>query len=495
MLVSLIKRLGAGLHTSRRRVPAGGRARLTLSAIAAGVKLSLNDPRWGNKPEDERKTQESRRPGNQNNNDGPPDLDQLWRDFNQRLNRLLGNKRGNGNGGGDGFRPDARGVGLTATVVGAIAALIWLASGAFIVQDGQVGIVTTFGKLSHTTAAGFNWRWPAPFQAHETVNVAQVQTTEIGYRSNLRNKQPNEALMLTGDQNIVDVQFSVQYKITNPVAWVFNNRDQVETVRDAAETVVRELVGKARLDAVLQENRDQLAGDARRAIQQLANGYGLGAEIVGVTMQSVQPPDQVAPAFQEVAKAQQERERARGEAQGYADDILPQAKARAARLMEDAQAYRAQVENTAAGNAARFDRIVAEYAKAPQVTRDRMYLDTMQQIFSSTSKILIDAKTGTNQLYLPLDRMLAQSTANEAAIGSRSGPMMAPPQQQPGQPGQPAQQQGQAQAPVQPGPQQQGAQAQPQQQQQAQPQQEAAPAQPQHRDLRSREHSRERESR
>lgn len=490
MLVSLIKRLGAGLTPSRRRVPAGGRSRWALSAIAAGVKLSLNDPRWGNKPDDERKAQESRRPGNQNNNDGPPDLDQLWRDFNQRLNRLLGNKRGNG--GGDGFRPDARGVGLTATVVGAIAALIWLASGAFIVQDGQVGIVTTFGKLSHTAAPGFNWRWPAPFQAHETVNVAQVQTTEIGYRSNLRNKQPNEALMLTGDQNIVDVQFSVQYKITNPVAWVFNNRDQVETVRDAAEATVRELVGKARLDEVLAENRDQLAGEARRAIQQIANGYGLGAEIVGVTMQSVQPPDQVAPAFEEVAKAQQERERAKSEAQAYADDILPQAKARAARLMEDAQAYRAQVENTAAGNAARFDKVVAEYAKAPQITRDRMYLDTMQQIFSSTSKILIDAKTGTNQLYLPLDRMLAQSTANEAAIGSRSGPMMAPQQQGQAQPGQ-------AQAPAQPGPQQQqqqGVPAQPQQQQaQPQPQQEAAPAQPQHRDLRSREHSRERESR
>ncbi|MDN4055492.1 FtsH protease activity modulator HflK [Massilia sp. YIM B02763] len=490
MFVSLIKRL---------RARAGAHPRTRLSGIAAGVKLSLNDPRWGQKPEGERKAQEGRRPNNQNNNDGPPDLDQLWRDFNQRLNKLFGGKRGSGSGG-DGFRPDARGVGLTVTVVGAIAALIWLASGAFIVQEGQVGIVTSFGKVSHTATAGFNWRWPAPFQAHELVNVAQVQTAEIGYRANVRNKQPSEALMLTSDENIVDVQFSVQYKIKDPVAWVFNNRDQVETVRDAAETVVRELVGKSRMDDVLSAGRDKLAVEARSAIQQLANGYGLGAEIVSVNMQSVQPPDQVASAFDDAARAQEDRAKAKAEAQAYADDILPQARALVARQMEDAEAYRAKVENTAAGNAARFDAVVAEYAKAPAVTRERMYMDTMQQVFSSTSKILIDAKTGTNQLYLPLDRMLAQSTANEAAIGSRSGPVMVPSNQQPPAPGQPAQPQPSSQSP-QPGapgqPAQQPAQAQPQPQlQQQQQQQEAAPAQPpQHRDLRSRENARERETR
>lgn len=482
MLVSLIKRL---------RARAVARPRTRLSHIAAGVKLSLNDPRWGHKPEGERKAQEGRRPNNQNNNDGPPDLDQLWRDFNQRLNRLFGNKSGNGGKGSDGFRPDARGIGLTATVVGAIAALIWLASGSFIVQDGQVGIVTTFGKVSHTATAGFNWRWPAPFQAHELVNVAQAQTVEVGYRANVRNKQPNEALMLTADENIADVQFSVQYKIKDPVAWVFNNRDQVETMRDAAETVVRELVGKAKLDDVLSASGDKLAGDARQGIQQLANGYGLGAEIVAVTMQSVQPPEQVASAFDAAAKAREDGARARAEAQAYADDILPQAKAQAARMMEDAETYRAKVENAATGNAARFDKVVAEYAKAPQITRDRMYLDTMQQIFSSTSKILIDAKTGTNQLYLPLDRMLAQSTANEAAIGSRSGPMMVPVQPQAGQPPLPP---GQAQPQTQPAaPSAQPQPAAPQVQPQAQ---EAVPAQPTpHRDLRSRENSRERETR
>jgi membrane protease subunit HflK len=449
MLVSLIKRIG--------------------TRKAGGPLLSLNDPRWGHKP----KSNEGRRPNNNNkdDSDGPPDLAQLWNDFNERLNRLFGGKRGGGDGS---FRPDARGIGLTAAVVGAIAVLIWLASGAFIVQEGQVGIVTTFGRLSHVTGAGFNWRWPAPFQAHETVNTAQVQTAEIGYRANVRNKQRNEALMLTGDENIVDVQFSVQYKIKDPVAWVFNNRDQVETVRDAAETVVRELVGQNKMDTVLYEGRDKLAAQAREAIQRLADRYKMGAEIVGVTMQSVQPPDQVAAAFEEANKAQEERARSRSEAQAFADDIIPQAKGKAARLLQDAEAYRAGVVSIATGNAARFDKIVAEYAKAPAVTRDRMYIETMQQILSSTSKVMIDAKTGTNQIFLPLDRLLAQSTANEAARGSGSGPVMAPPQN----PAQPAQQQ-------------------------AQPQQPAAPAQPEAssgesnrtRDLRSRDTGRERESR
>jgi membrane protease subunit HflK len=228
------------------------------------------------------------------------------------------------------------------------------------------------------------------------------------------------------------------------------------------------------MDTVLYEGRDKLAAQAREAIQRLADRYKMGAEIVGVTMQSVQPPDQVAAAFEEANKAQEERARSRSEAQAFADDIIPQAKGKAARLLQDAEAYRAGVVSIATGNAARFDKIVAEYAKAPAVTRDRMYIETMQQILSSTSKVMIDAKTGTNQIFLPLDRLLAQSTANEAARGSGSGPVMAPPQN----PAQPAQQQ-------------------------AQPQQPAAPAQPEAssgesnrtRDLRSRDTGRERESR
>jgi membrane protease subunit HflK len=452
--------------------------------------MSLNDPRWGHeqKPGGDRKAQQGKGPGN----DGPPDLDQLWRDFNLRLNRLFG-KRGGGDGGG--YRPDARGVGVTASVVGAILLLIWLASGAFIVPDGQVGLVTSFGKFSHRTGPGFNWSWPAPFQAHQIVNVAQVQTTEVGYRANIRNRQPGEALMLTADENIVDVQFSVQYRVKDPVAWAFNNSDQIETVRDAAETAVRELVGRSKLDGLLLGNRDKLALEARQMIQQMADRYQMGADITGVTVQSLAAPEQVAAAFEETVKAQEDRARERSEAQAYADDIVPQAKGKAARLIQDAEGYRATAVNTATGNAARFNQVVAEYAKAPGVTRDRMYLDTMQQIFSSTSKVMVDAKT-SNQIYLPLDRMLNQSVANEQAMGSRSGPVVPP--QQPQQQGQP-----QSQPQAQPQPQSQSQQQAPsqpqpgQQQAQAAPQQEARPQQDSVRkaDPRSRENGRERESR
>ena len=420
MLVFLIKRIGARLAPIDRHA---GAHVAGVVPCADHVKCSVHDPRWGHRPDHDPKSNDGRRPnGNKNEPEGPPDLDQLWRDFNQRLNRLMGSKRGGGDGGQ--FRPNARGIGLTATVVGAIAAVIWLASGSFVVQEGQAGIVTTFGRLAYVNGPGFGWHWPTPFQAHAIVDTARTQTAEIGYRTNVRNKQPGEALMLTGDENIVDVQASVQYRIKDPVAWVFNNRDQLDTVRAAAETVVRELVAQNRMETVLYGNRDKLAAEARDAVQRLADRYQLGAEITGVTLQSVQPPDQVASAFEDANKAQEERTRARSEAQAFADDILPEAKSKAARLVADAESYRAGVVNQATGAAARFDKVVAEYAKAPGVTRDRMYIDTMQQILSSTSKVMIDAKTGTNQIYLPLDRLLAQSTANESARSAGSGPVM-----------------------------------------------------------------------
>ena len=388
-----------------------------------GVKLSLNDHRWGKRPEGEHKAQESRKPG-----EGPPDLDQMWRDFNQRLNRLFGQKSPGGGGDGGGYRPDMRGAGITAGVVAAIVIFIWLASGAFIVQEGQAGVVTTFGRLSHTTGAGFNWRWPYPFQAHETVNVSQVRTAEIGYRGSVRAKNPKEALMLTDDENIIDIQFAVQYKLKDPVAWLFNNRDQDDTVRQVAETAIREVVGRSKMDFVLYEGREKVANDVHILMQQIVDRYALGAQITNVTMQGVQPPEQVQGAFDDAVKAGQDRARARNEGEAYANDVIPRARGSAFRLIQDAEAYRSMVTENATGNAARFSQVVAEYQKAPAVTRDRMYLDTMQQIFTSASKVMVDAKSGSNLLYLPLDKLIAQTASNDAAIGSKSGPVqMTPP--------------------------------------------------------------------
>jgi len=281
-----------------------------------------------------------------------------------------------------------------------IALLVWLASGAFIVQEGQKGIVTTFGRFSHETPAGFNWRWPYPFQANETVNVSQVRTVEVGYRGNTRNKQARESLMLTDDENIIDIQFAVQYQLSDPVAWLYNNRDAEDTVRQVAETAIREIVGRSKMDFVLYEGREKVAYDTQQLMQQILDRYASGAQVTNVTMQGVQPPEQVQTAFDYAVKAGQDRERLKNEGAAYANQVVPTARGAAFRLLQEAEAYRSMVEQNAAGNADRFKSVLAEYQKAPGVTRDRMYLDTMQQIFANTSKVMVDSKAGSNLLYL-----------------------------------------------------------------------------------------------
>ena len=384
-----------------------------------GLKLSLNDPRWGSDKDGNRQAQEGKKPG-----EGPPDLDQLWRDFNQRLNGMFGKNRNNGsggNGGGNGGG-ELKGAGITVGAVAAIAVLVWLASGAFIVQEGQKGIVTTFGRYSHETPAGFNWRWPYPFQANETVNVSQVRTVEVGYRGNVRTKQAGEALMLTDDENIIDIQFAVQYRLSDPRAWLYNNRDAEDTVRQVAETSIREIVGKSKMDFVLYEGREKVAYETQQLMQQILDRYASGAMVTNVTMQAVQPPEQVQAAFDDAVKAGQDRERQKNEGQAYANDIVPKARGYAFRLLQEAEAYRSMVTENASGNADRFKSVLAEYQKAPGVTRDRMYLDTMQQIFTNTSKVMVDAKAGSNLLYLPLDKLIAQVAATEANRANASAP-------------------------------------------------------------------------
>ena len=382
-----------------------------------GLKLSLNDPRWGSKSDDKGDhphAQEGKKPG-----DGPPDLEQIWRDFNTRLNAFMGQKKnrpdnGPGPGSGGGMRPDMKGAGVAASVVGAVAFVIWLASGAYTVQEGQAGVVLTFGKYSHTTLPGFNLRWPYPFQSHEIVNVSQVRTVEIGYRSSVNNKQLKEALMLTEDENIIDIQFAVQYTLNDPVKWQFTNRDQEDAVRQVAETAIREIVGRSKMDFVLYEGREKVAFDVQKLMQEVLDRYVLGAQITNVTMQGVQPPEQVQGAFDDAVKAGQDRERLKNEGEAYANDVIPKARGAAFRLLEEAQAYRSLVTENALGNASRFQQVLVEYQKAPGVTRDRMYLETMQQVFTSASKVMIDAKSGSNLLYLPLDKLIAQSAASDA---------------------------------------------------------------------------------
>ena len=372
-----------------------------------GLTPSLNNPK-----------RQDKKPG-----EGPPDLDQLWRDFNARLNRLFGARNDGGGPGPGGYRPDSKGASVTAGLIAIIAAFIWLASGTFIVQEGHVGVVTTFGAIHHTAGSGLNWRWPAPFQAHETVNVSQVRTEEIGYRGTARSRIPAEALMLTDDANIIDVQFAVQYTLKKPIDWLYNNKEHEETVRQVAESAIREVVGQNKTDFVLYGGREKIALDTKAIMQKLVDEYAMGVLVTNVTMQTVQPPEQVQGAFEDVNKANQDKARAKNEGEAYANDVLPKAEGAAIRLVKDAEAYRIMVTENATGNAARFSQVYAEYQKAPAVTRDRMYLDTMQQIFTSASKVMVDAKANNNMLYLPLDKLIAQTAANDSAVGAKSGPV------------------------------------------------------------------------
>ena len=374
--------------------------------------MSLNDPGWGNN-------------GNKGNGKGPPDLDELWRDFNRKLAGLLGRK--GGGGGGPSFpnmspRQFGGGVGLLAMLV----AVIWLASGFYIVDASQRGVVLQFGRFKEITEPGLRWRLPWPIQSHETVNLSGVRTVEIGYRGTEKNKVPKEALMLTDDENIVSVEFAVQYLLKDPKNYIFKNRYPDDAVVQAAETAIREVVGKSKMDFVLYEGRDVIAANTQKLIQDILDHYETGIQVRSVTMQSTQPPEQVQAAFDDAVKAGQDRERQKNEGQAYANDVIPRARGAASRLMQEADGYKQRMIATAEGDASRFKQILVEYRKAPEVMRSRMYLETMQQVYSNTSKVMIDAKGGGNLLYLPLDKLM-QAAAAPTAAAAVSEPLPAAP--------------------------------------------------------------------
>lgn len=358
----------------------------------------------------------------------PPDLDKAWKDFNKRINRLFRWKKKNR--GNDPQKPEdeddpyndkengTKGLKTAILLIVGLAAVFWLGTGFFVVQEGQTGVVMTFGRFSHFASPGFNWRKPWPIQSHEVVNVSQVRTVEVGYRATLKNKRLEEALMLTNDENIVDIQFAVQYKLKDAADWVFNNRDQEDMVRQVAETAIREVVGGKKMDFVLYEGRDQIAAEAQKLMQQIFDQYHSGVIVTSVTMQGVQPPEEVQAAFDDAVKAGQDRERLKNEGQAYANEVVPKARGAAARLKEEAEGYRQRVVANAEGDTARFKQIVREYQKAPSVTRDRMYLETMQEIFSNTTKLMVDSKKGNQLLYLPLDKLISQTGNSGASSGS-----------------------------------------------------------------------------
>ncbi len=391
--------------------------------------FNLNDPRWGRgEGKDDDRASDSdpadrpppppppppRGRGPQGSGGGqPPDLDELWRDLNRKLTGLLGNKGGGGGVRGSGPEPDMKGTGIGMGLIAGLAVLIWLGTGFFIVQEGQQAVVTQFGRYHSTVGAGINWRMPYPVQSHELVFVTQIRSVDIGRDMVIKSTGLRESAMLTEDENIVEIKFAVQYRLSDARAWLFESKNPDIAVVQAAESAVREVVGKMRMDSALAEERDQIAPRVRELMQTILDRYKVGVEIVGINLQQggVRPPEQVQAAFDDVLKAGQERERAKNEAQAYANDVIPRATGTAARLTQEAEGYKARIMAQAEGDAQRFSYLLTEYKKAPQVTRDRLYTEALEEVYSNVTKVLVDSRQGSNLLYLPLDKIMQSAGA------------------------------------------------------------------------------------
>ena len=390
--------------------------------------MSSDEPGWGRggggsdnepprPPEPRQPDRPPQRPP-QRPSDGPPDLDELWRDLSRRLNGIFnkgGRNGGPGRPGGDGPGISGRGAAMGLGVIAAVAALLWLGSGFFIVPEGQTAAILRFGEFRYMSErAGFQWRLPYPIERHEIVDRSRLRQVEIGYRSNVKNKVPKEALILTGDQAIVDLQFAVQYRIDDPQLFLFENNPTPSTeelIRQVSESAMREVIGRRPIDQILYEEKALVAEDAQKLAQTILDKYKLGVGVVDLTIQQAQPPEQVQAAFEDANKADQDRQRLINEGQAYANDVIPRARGAADRLLLEAQGYRDRVSSQAEGDALRFTQVLAAYRDAPDVTRERMYLETMQQIFATTSKVYMDASSNGSLLYLPLDKLLQEGRA------------------------------------------------------------------------------------
>ena len=393
--------------------------------------FSINDPRWGRgdgngdgKSQDQQRPQEPKRPSKDKDGEGPPDLDEMWRDFNKKLAGLFGKKPAGGGPRTDNGRGAKIGMGV---VIGVLIA-IYLGSGVFVVQDGNVGVVSRFGKYEESTDPGMHWRLPYPFESHEIVNTSQIRSVEVGRNNTVTQANVRDASLLTHDADIVDVRFAVQYQIKSATDYLFRNVDPDQNVTESAQAAIREIAGTHSTDDLLFKDREALRAKLVDRIQASLDSYKTGLQVTGVTIQSVQVPAQVQAAFEDAAKVRQDNERAVDTAKAYVDQLLPRAKTDAARMIDDAKGYSNRVVSQAQGNAERFKQVYAEYSKAPAVIRQRMYLDTMQQIYSRATKVFVDSKSSNNVVYLPLDKLVdanrqpANAGAAASGAAASSGP-------------------------------------------------------------------------
>ncbi len=358
--------------------------------------------------------------GQKNNQQGPPDLDKVIKDIKEKLGLGSGGNRGDNTEGGDtsgGQKPSF----ALFFIIGLVALGFWFASGFYTVTQGEQGVELRLGDYKRTTEAGLHWHIPSPVESVDVINVQSVNTVEVGYRSRGGTNNttvPREALMLTKDENIIDIQFAVLYDIKSPTDLMFNVADPVETVvRQATESAVRETIGKNTMDFAITEGRAAIATETQTLLQQILDRYQTGINVRSVEMQDAQPPAEVKDAFDDAVRAREDEQRLKNLAEAYSNDVIPRARGKAARATAEAEGYKASVIAKAEGEASRFDQIRTEYEKAPTVTRDRLYIETMQKVLGSTSKMVIDQQQGgggNTVMYLPLDKMIENSRNNAA---------------------------------------------------------------------------------
>ena len=347
---------------------------------------------------------------NDNNNQTPPELDEVIKDFKNKFNSTFGG----GSSGKSGASKAAKG---SFKYILILAVLVWLLSGIYIVDPAERGVVLRFGAFQTSTTQGPHWHIPYPIESVYKVNVEQVRATEIGFR-NTQNSYSggvsSESLMLTKDENMVDVNLAVQYKIVDAKAYLFNVYQPELTLSHVVQSVIRQVVGDNTMDHVLTTGRDQVAQEVKTASQALLNDYGVGLMITAVTMQDAQPPIQVKASFDDVVKAREDEQRYINEARAYANDIVPKARGASQRIMAEAEAYKSQVVSKSEGEAYRFTQILTEYLKAPEVTRERLYRETLEDVLSSTNKVIVDSSSNS-LMYLPIDQLINSNRTSKSS--------------------------------------------------------------------------------
>ncbi len=341
---------------------------------------------------------------------GPPDLDEAIRSLQKKLGGIFGG--GNGSNSGDGDNSSSVSIGLGILLAGTL--FLWGISGFYIVDEGNNGVEMRFGKyIAPPTEAGWHWHFPYPIEQVELVNIKQQRYIEVGYRSaggRGVGSVPKEALMLTKDENIVDVRLAVQYQVKNAKDFLFNLANPKATLKQVTESAERGVIGSSKMDFVLTEGRGEIVAKIKKEIQTVMDSYKSGIQITSVNLQDAQPPEQVQGAFEDAIKAREDQQRLINEAEAYANDVIPKARGAAARKIQEAEAYKEQVIAKSTGEVSRFMKLLTEYRKAPEVTRQRLYLESMETVLAKTKTVMVDVKGGNNLLYLPLDKIAASTT-------------------------------------------------------------------------------------